>query len=114
MLAAVAQEIHRAARKNDSVCRMGGEEFLMICQNTDLKAALLAADRLRRTIEAMKIEAGGVQIRTSVSIGVASREPRMAASDALVNAADRALYRAKETGRNRSCIIVNGQLRCLP
>ena len=114
VLAAVAQEIHRAARKNDSVCRMGGEEFLMICQNTDLKAALLAADRLRRTIEAMKIEAGGAQIRSSVSIGVATREPRMADSDALVNAADRALYRAKETGRNRSCIIVQGQLRCLP
>jgi len=86
----------------------------MICQNADLKAALLAADRLRRTIEAMKIEAGGATIRTTVSIGVASRDPRMADTDALVNAADRALYRAKEGGRNRSCVIVNGQLRCLP
>ncbi|MDX9885948.1 diguanylate cyclase [Thauera sp.] len=114
VLTEVAQEIHRAARKNDSVCRMGGEEFLMICQNTDLKAALFAADRLRRTIEAMTIEAGGVKIRSSVSIGVASREARMADSDAMINAADRALYRAKESGRNRSCIIVQGQLRCMP
>ncbi|MER2553227.1 MAG: HDOD domain-containing protein [Thauera sp.] len=114
VLIEVAQQILRAARKNDSVCRLGGEEFLMICQNTDLKAALLAADRLRRTIEAMKIEAGGGVVRTTVSIGVSSREPRMADTDALVNAADRALYRAKESGRNRSCIIVQGQMRCMP
>lgn len=114
VLVEVAQEIQRAARKNDGVCRWGGEEFLMICQNADLKAALLAADRLRRTIEAMQIDTGSTVIRTSISIGVASREPRMADADALVNAADRALYRAKELGRNRSCIIVQGKLRCLP
>ena len=114
VLTEVAQQIQRAARKNDSVCRTGGEEFLMICQNADLKSALLAADRLRRTIEAMTIEAEGATIRTTVSIGVASREPRMGESDALVNAADRALYRAKQSGRNRSCIIVQDKLRCLP
>lgn len=114
VLVAVAQELQRAARKNDAVCRWGGEEFLMVCENTDLKAALLAADRLRRTVESMKIDAGGSPIRTSVSIGVASREASMIDADSLVNAADRALYRAKESGRNRSCIIVQGQLRCLP
>ena len=86
----------------------------MICENTDLKAALLAADRLRRMVESMKIDAGGSPVRTSISIGVASREASMIDADSLVNAADRALYRAKESGRNRSCIIVQGQLRCLP
>lgn len=114
VLIEVAQQIQRAARKDDSVCRLGGEEFLMICRNTALKPALLAADRLRRTIEALQINVGDNVIRSTVSIGVASREPQMADSDALVNAADRALYRAKETGRNRSCIIVQGRLRCLP
>jgi len=114
VLIEVAQQIQRAARKDDSVCRLGGEEFLMVCQNTDLKAALLAADRLRRTIEALQIEVGGTVIRSSVSIGVASREPGMADTDALVNAADRALYGAKESGRNRSCITIQGKLRCLP
>lgn len=114
VLTEVAHQIQRAARRDDSVCRLGGEEFLMICQNADLKSALLAADRLRRTIEAMTIEAEGATIRTTVSIGVASREPRMGESDALVNAADRALYRAKQSGRNRSCIIVQDKLRCLP
>ena len=96
------------------MCRLGGEEFLMTCPNTDIKAALLAADRLRRTIEALQIDVEGTVIRSTVSIGVASREPKMADSGALVNAADRALYRAKERGRNRSCIIIQGQLRCIP
>ena len=114
VLIEVAQQIQRVARKDDSVCRMGGEEFLMICPNTDIKAALLAADRLRRTIEALQINVEGTAIRSTVSIGVARREPSMADSGALVNAADRALYRAKEAGRNRSCIIVQGQLRCVP
>ena len=114
VLIEVAQQIQRVARKDDSVCRLGGEEFLMICPNTDIKAALLAAERLRRTIEALQINVQGTVIRSTVSIGVASREPRMTDSDTLVNAADRALYRAKEAGRNRSCIIVQGRLRCLP
>ena len=114
VLIEVAQQIQRVARKDDSVCRLGGEEFLMTCPNTDIKAALLAADRLRRTIEALQIDVEGKMISTTVSIGVASREPKMADSGALVNAADRALYRAKERGRNRSCIFIQGQLRCMP
>ena len=114
VLIEVAQQIQRVARKDDSVCRLGGEEFLMTCPNTDIKAALLAADRLRRTIEALQIDVEGTVIRSTVSIGVASREPKMADSGALVNAADRALYRAKEGGRNRSCIFIQGQLRCMP
>lgn len=114
VLREVAQAIQQSARKDDSVCRMGGEEFLMVCQNSDLKSALLAADRLRRMVEGLTIRAGAAQIRSSVSIGVASREPGMNDADALVNAADRALYKAKQAGRNRSCVIIQGQLRCLP
>ena len=64
--------------------------------------------------EALQIQAGDSTIRTTVSIGVASRLPRMADTDAMVKAADQALYRAKEGGRNRSCVIVQGQARCLP
>jgi len=110
----VAQAIQQSARKDDSVCRMGGEEFLVICSNTDLKAAIQAAERLRRMVERLRIQAGDVEIRASVSIGVATREVGMTETDALVNAADRALYRAKQAGRNRSCVVVQGQMRCFP
>lgn len=110
----VAQAIQQSARKDDSVCRMGGEEFLVICSNTDLKAAIQAAERLRRMVERLRIQAGDAEIQTSVSIGVATREVGMTETDALVNAADRALYRAKQAGRNRSCVVVQGQMRCFP
>ncbi|ATE62251.1 GGDEF domain-containing response regulator [Thauera sinica] len=114
VLREVAQALQHSARRDDSVCRLGGEEFLMICQNADLKSALMAAERLRRMIEGLRIKAGGALIQTSISIGVASRETAMADADDLVNAADRALYQAKQAGRNRSCIYVQGQLRCNP
>lgn len=110
----VAQAIQHSARKDDSMCRMGGEEFLVICPNTDLKAAVQAAERLRRMVERLRIQAGETEIQTSVSIGVATREVGMTETDALVNAADRALYRAKQAGRNRSCVVVQGQMRCFP
>ncbi|MDA0236798.1 MAG: GGDEF domain-containing protein, partial [Proteobacteria bacterium] len=110
----VAQAIQHSARKDDSMCRMGGEEFLVICPNTDLKAAVQAAERLRRMVERLRIQAGETEIQISVSIGVATREVGMTETDALVNAADRALYRAKQAGRNRSCVVVQGQMRCFP
>lgn len=114
VLREVAQALQRSARKDDSVCRLGGEEFLMICQNADLKSALMAAERLRRMIESLRITAGSAVIQISISIGIASREAGMSDADALVNAADRALYQAKQSGRNRSCIFVQGQLRTGP
>jgi two-component system, cell cycle response regulator len=114
VLREVAQAIQSAARKDDSVCRMGGEEFLVICQNADLKSALLAAERLRRMVEGLRISAGNTQIQVTVSIGVANRESTTTDTGALVNAADKALYKAKSAGRNRSCVTIQGQLRCGP
>lgn len=114
VLREVAQALQKAARKDDVVCRMGGEEFLVICQNADLRAALGAAERLRKMVADLRVNADAQTIKLSISIGVASREPAMSDADALINAADRALYKAKESGRNRSCIIVQGQMRCGP
>lgn len=53
-------------------------------------------------------------ISVTASIGVAAREPKMTDTDSLVNAADRALYTAKHSGRNLSCVWVNGKQRCGP
>lgn len=112
VLAEVGRLIRATARRDDFVCRMGGEEFLVICQNTDIKSALLAAERLRQTISMAGIQGGGTEIRTSVSIGVACKEEGMADEDGLVIAADRALYAAKQGGRNRTCLSAGGKLRC--
>ena len=114
VLREVAQTLQQSARREDVVCRLGGEEFLMVCANTDLRAALGAGERLRKLVAALAIKVGGHEIQLSISIGIAAREPSMTDADMLVNAADRALYRAKEGGRNRSCICLQGQLRCGP
>lgn len=111
MLQLVAKAILNAARKGDSVCRLGGEEFLIVCGNSDPKSAFLAAERLRLMVKALNIRVGALDLRSSVSIGVATREPEMEDTDALVHAADTALYGAKNAGRDRSCWISGGELQ---
>ena len=110
VLIEVATAIRAAARKDDSVCRMGGEEFLVVCRNTELKSTLQAAERLRKKVNALRISAGEVEIQTSVSIGVACKEPDIMEADALVNAGDKALYAAKLAGRNQTCLFTRGKV----
>jgi diguanylate cyclase (GGDEF)-like protein len=104
----VAAALRGAARREDGLCRIGGEEFLVICQHADTQAALNSAERLRHTIEELVIQAADAPIRASVSIGVARKEAGAKDPDALVGAADKALYAAKEQGRNRVCLFDGG------
>lgn len=93
-----------AARPGDLAARYGGEEFAIILPETDLKGAVVVAGRLRASIEELRIPhpASSVSPFVTVSAGVASIVPaagRIAAE--LVASADRALYQAKQGGRNR-------------
>ncbi len=110
VLAEVGQLIRASARRDDHVSRVGGEEFLVICQNADLKSAVQAAERLRQRIRGTAIPAGALTLQASVSIGVAGKESTMADADSLVAAADRALYAAKRGGRDRTCLHSAGRL----
>ncbi len=101
VLREAASVLRTSARREDSVCRIGGEEFLVICPNTDLEAALQSAERLRTTLGARRIVIGQTESSITTSIGVAVREADTADLDALVSTADQALYAAKEAGRNR-------------
>ncbi len=103
VLREAAITLRASARREDSVCRIGGEEFLVICPNTDLGAALQSAERLRANLSSKKIVIGNTERTLTVSIGVATRESVTADIDALVSAADQALYSAKEAGRNKVC-----------
>jgi diguanylate cyclase (GGDEF)-like protein len=103
VLRKAAEALRNSARRQDSVCRIGGEEFLVICPNTDLQAAMQSAERLRTTLSGRPIAVGPTEKCITASIGVAVREPATADIDALVSAADQALYAAKEAGRNRTC-----------
>jgi diguanylate cyclase (GGDEF)-like protein len=112
VLTEIGRLIQATARKDDYVCRIGGEEFLVICQNTELKSTLQAAERVRKKVKGTKVIAGEVELQITLSIGVACKEVSIADADSLVIAADRALYAAKEGGRDRTCLTAGGKLLC--
>src|SRR5882672_2729711 len=103
VLKEVAQLLKGAAREIDRVGRYGGEEFLLILSGTVLDAAMTFAQRLREIVEGHTFSLpDGKTITRTISCGVAAApHPRVKDQEALLRAADDALYVAKETGRNR-------------
>lgn len=97
----VASIVRDAVRTQDVVCRTGGDEFLVICPDTTLQAALACAERIRRAVEQATVRVGGQCLKAGMSAGVAVREASMADIDALIKRADEGVYLAKEQGRNR-------------
>jgi two-component system, cell cycle response regulator len=88
-------------RRSDIICRFGGEEFLIILPDTRLSTAIQVAERIRSTLANRSMVASGLALCLTVSIGVAEKKPAQANVEALIKAADQALYQAKRTGRNR-------------
>jgi diguanylate cyclase (GGDEF)-like protein len=91
------------ARDVDTVARYGGEEFLVILPESAAPGAALVAERLREGMEQERFtpEAGGAEVSVTVSIGYAVFPEHARTPEALIEAADQALYRSKEGGRNR-------------
>lgn len=106
VLKEVAGLLSRHVRGVDRVCRYGGEEVAVILPETTLDEAQRFAERLRRTVASYHFHVGeSAVLALTVSVGVAATPPLLAGdSTLLVEAADRALYNAKEGGRNRVCI----------
>lgn len=96
-----AKILKNAARTQDIVSRIGGEEFMVICPDTQLKEGAQYAELIRRAFEGSMINAGADRIKINVSIGIAEYNPAMPHFSALIKAADDALNRAKLNGRNR-------------
>ncbi|MEH6470532.1 MAG: PAS domain S-box protein [Halopseudomonas sp.] len=88
-------------REIDTVGRWGGEEFVMLLPGTDLDGAKAYAERLREQLSESSVAGIGVELRLTVSIGVALLDPDDLYSDAALVRADGAMYRAKTEGRNR-------------
>tara|TARA_R110001583_G_scaffold195420_1_gene373024 strand:+ start:37993 stop:39969 length:1977 start_codon:yes stop_codon:yes gene_type:complete len=101
VLRQAADALREALRGQDVICRTGGDEFLVICPETGLTSAMICAERLRASVDALLIETGGPALELTVSIGVAMRDRAMADLDALIKQADRGAYMAKRQGRNR-------------
>src|SRR4051812_43680350 len=97
-----AQLLKNEGREIDRVGRYGGEEFLLILSGTVLDAAVTFAERLREKVATHTFNYSGGTLCRTMSCGVAgSPHPRIKDQEALLRAADEALYVAKETGRNR-------------
>lgn len=102
VLADVARRIHNTIRTEDVFARYGGEEFAVICRGTSPANAHTFAERLRRGIEDLKVTHESTVISVTISAGVAGLpDTRADTPEALIAAADGALYEAKAAGRNR-------------
>lgn len=102
VLRETAAVLRNTVRKGDFVCRLGGEEFLVICAKASLAQASLTAERLRSAVEDHTIQFG-YDGNVTVSLGVASLACGARTVDELIKFADRRVYGAKSAGRNRVC-----------
>jgi diguanylate cyclase (GGDEF)-like protein len=101
VLVAMGRLLHHVLRGSDLAGRWGGEEFVVAYTSTDVAAAASAAERLRTAIEQLVVlDDAGRAIPLTASIGVAAHTPGDSLAS-LVRHADRAMYRAKASGRNR-------------
>jgi len=104
VLKTLAEIFAEVLRNIDIVGRLGGEEFGIILPETSLEEALEVAERLREVIAARQVAfPSGVETQFTVSIGVAALADKQVGIDTLINESDKALYRAKQSGRNKVC-----------
>ena len=104
VLRALSKQMRNAVRTDDLVCRLGGDEFLIICTDTPMDGALQLAEKIRSEVAALRVSAGSGEWRGSISVGVAVRTAAMASMEDLLKAADLGVYAAKRKGRN--CVAV--------
>ena len=99
-----------AKRAQDAVCRYGGEEFVVLLPETDQQGAEVLAEKIRLAIADLGIEHSHSKVADHItaSLGIASRLPSIKDDPhTLVEAADKALYQAKEQGRNQACVAAD-------
>src|SRR5690606_5999552 len=106
LLKAISKLMQKTSRTSDIVARLGGEEFSIILPHTDLMGAAVKAEKLRQAVESTKFPFGETQPMgfISISIGVSEYPSISRDAEGLIKAADDALYKVKETSRNRVCV----------
>jgi diguanylate cyclase (GGDEF)-like protein len=102
VLRKVATRLVSAVRGDDAVCRLGGDEFLILMTDTDASTAARIAERIRRTVTEASVPTRDGVVAISVSIGFTVRTPHSSSAvEALLELADQALLQSKASGRNR-------------
>ena len=105
VLRGTAQRMHSVCREDDDVCRIGGEEFLVICSNTDAEQCAVVAERLRSGVEGNVVHWNDFNRAVTLSLGVAVRTPHMKSGEEMLKAGRRGRVRREgerpKSGRHR-------------
>ncbi|WP_223508061.1 sensor domain-containing diguanylate cyclase [Pseudomonas sp. BF-B-25] len=103
ILIGFARDLESCLRHSDIVCRWGGEEFIVLLKDTDGKTGLMIAEKIRQHVEQQRYAYNSKALHVTVSIGLTTQQPDDTLHS-LLSRADHAMYRAKQTGRNRTCV----------
>jgi diguanylate cyclase (GGDEF)-like protein/PAS domain S-box-containing protein len=99
LLRGIGEILHRSLRDSDIVCRYAGDEFVMVLPDTDIQGVRESAAKIVQAVEGYPFKR-----KVTVSLGAAKFQPGMSQKEFIVKA-DQALYQAKQSGKNRFCII---------
>ena len=100
VLIELAATLQYSLRNDDIVCRLGGDEFFIICPDTDEQGGMHIAELTRQTVAELRVGTGGKPWHGSISVGVAARTSDMKNYEALIKQADKGVYAAKAAGKN--------------
>lgn len=103
VLAGFAKDLQSCLRQSDIICRWGGEEFIILLKDTNSAHAQQVAEKIRLLAEQHRYTFAGTPLQITVSLGLTEMQPNDTLHS-LIARADRALYRAKQSGRNRVCM----------
>ncbi|MBT8449198.1 MAG: GGDEF domain-containing protein [Gammaproteobacteria bacterium] len=100
VLKELSNRMLNSIRNDDILCRLGGDEFFIICPNTDREGGMQISEFVRKEVSELRVATGGEPWHGSISVGVGFREPKMKLHDEIIKAADNGVYAAKEAGKN--------------
>jgi diguanylate cyclase (GGDEF)-like protein len=103
VLIGFARDLESCLRHSDIVCRWGGEEFIVLLKDTDGETGLMVAEKIRQHVEQQRYAYNDKALQLTVSIGLTTLQTDDTLHT-LLSRADHAMYRAKQAGRNRSCV----------
>jgi diguanylate cyclase (GGDEF)-like protein len=103
VLREMAAALKRSIRREDTLARFGGEEFILLAPQTDGEGAYVLAERLRCLVELRSFAYGGEEFSLTISLGIATFPRDAEGAKELIEKADQALYQAKAAGRNLVC-----------
>ena len=100
VLQELADTLKVAIRSDDIACRIGGDEFLIICPNTNKEGGLIVAEHIRDSVSNLRVTTGDGYWHGSISIGMAFRSPNMNRYEDMIKTADTCVFDAKRAGKN--------------